>query len=505
MIIDIQCYPFDSCICRGQTADTAPFLAQILFLGIRQSFCGLLEPHIDVLFINLLIHKSAFIDQRHNSSVFDTIPDRIFVDQLTKPGHSILFPLHQRRSGKTDIAGVGEHSTHLGCHGAVVGTMALINQNKHILRVVLGVQTFSGIKLIDNGRNDICFTALNQVYQMPSACGSGRIQPGMGKGGGNLSVQFLTIRNDNHARVAGCQFHQDVLCQHNHSQALTATLGVPHHTTLAVTLAVLLLNSLDNLFDCKILLITADLLHIGIKQHEVANQFHDPLRAEQGDNIPVLFGRNSVCHQLCQSGIQEGVIFFFPHIPELLGSSCRGILHRILVGCQNDLGILEQLGNIVCLLIADILLHCLIHGNMGCLTLDYRKGNTVDKQHNIRTGIMELVLAFHSEFFCHMEQVVFPVIPVDVFEIEAERLTSTHGFGIAFSQQKSIVNFLTGAHQTIDQWFVQFIHSTLNVGSGEFIFRTGIGVAVQFAQLSPEDIFQQNMVFAAPLFLAVFR
>ena len=118
---------------------------------------------------------------------------------------------------------------------------------------------------------------------------------------------------------------------------------------------------------------------------------------------------------------------------------------------------------------------------------------------------MELVLAFHGKLFCHMEQIVFPIIPIDVFQIEAEGLTATHGFGIAFAQQQSIVGFLTGAHQTINQRLVQFIHSPLNIGAREFIFHTGIGVAVQFAQLSPEDVLQQHMVLAAPLFLAVFR
>ena len=142
---------------------------------------------------------------------------------------------------------------------------------------------------------------------------------------------------------------------------------------------------------------------------------------------------------------------------------------------------------------------------MGSLALDDGEGNAVDEQHDIRTGIVPLVPAVYGEFLGHMEEVVVPVVPVDVFQIEAEGLAAAHGFGIAFAQQEGIVNLLTGAHQTVYQRLVQLVHSTLDVGGGELIFCTGVGVAVQSAQLPTEDIFQQNMVSAAPLFFAVLR
>ena len=118
---------------------------------------------------------------------------------------------------------------------------------------------------------------------------------------------------------------------------------------------------------------------------------------------------------------------------------------------------------------------------------------------------MLLVLAFYRVFFCDMEQVVIPVIPVNILQIKAERFTVTNSFRIALAHQQRIIDFLAGTHQTISQRFVQFVHSPFNVGSRELIHRTGIGVAVQFAQLSPENVLQQNMVLAPPLFLAVFR
>ena len=112
---------------------------------------------------------------------------------------------------------------------------------------------------------------------------------------------------------------------------------------------------------------------------------------------------------------------------------------------------------------------------------------------------MLLVQTVHREFFRHVEQVVLRVFPVNIFQVKAEGLSVAHSFRIAFAQQQGIVDLLAGAHQPIGQWLVQFLHGPLNVGSRKFVFRTGIAVTVQLAQLAPEDVFQQYMVSAAPL------
>ena len=175
---------------------------------------------------------------------------------------------------------------------------------------------------------------------MAAAGGSGRVQTGMGEGIGDLAVQFLSVCDDDHTGVAGCQLHQNVFCQHDHGQALAAALSVPHDTTLAVALAVGLPDGFDDLLDGKILLIAADLLHIGIEQNEIANQFLDPFPAEEGDDIPVLLSGNPIRHQTGQCRIQESVILLFPDIPELLGRAGGGVFYRIFVGGHDDLGIL---------------------------------------------------------------------------------------------------------------------------------------------------------------------
>ena len=449
MVINIQCNAFDSGICRSQSADTAPFSAQILLLGIGQPFCGLLEPHINIFFIHLLLHKPSLVNQRNNRAIFHAVLNRILVDELTKFGQGILFPLHQRCPCEANIAGVRKYCAHFGSHGTIIGAMTFVNENEHVPGIVFCIQTFCGVEFIDNGSNHICFAVGHQFHQMPSAGCPGRIQPGMGKGCCNLTIQLFAVGYNDHTGIADSKLHQNVFGQHYHGQTLTTALGVPNHAALAVPFAVLLRDGFDDLPNGKILLIPADFLHISIKQNKVAGQLHQAFPAKQGNDISILFRGSSVCHQLRQSGVKESRILLFPYAPELLWGACCGVFHGVFVGCHDDLGILEQLGDIVCPLVANHLLHGLIHGNMGCFALNHRERNAVDKQNNVRTGIVKLILAFYSEFFRHMEQVVLRVFPVDVFQIEAERLSAAHSFRVAFAQQQSVIDLFAGAHQTI--------------------------------------------------------
>ena len=60
----------------------------------------------------------------------------------------------------------------------------------------------------------------------------------MGEGGGNLRVQLLAVRDDDHAGMAVPQLHQDILRQHDHSQALAAALRMPNDAAPAVAVLV---------------------------------------------------------------------------------------------------------------------------------------------------------------------------------------------------------------------------------------------------------------------------
>ena len=224
---------------------------------------------------------------------------------------------------------------------------------------------------------------------------------------------------------------------------------MPDNAALTVTLFVRLLNGLDNLFDGEILLIPANLLYIGVKEHKVSDQFYNPFFAEQRNQIPILLSGSAVSHILGQRPFQKSGILFLPHIPEFFGRSGGGILHGVFIGRHHNLGKLVKLWDILLLLVADILLHGLFYADLGRFTLNDSEGNTVDKQHDIRPGVVKLVPTVYCKLLGNMEQVVLRMLPVDVFQIETEVFSLAHGLGIAFAQQQGIIDFFTGADQTI--------------------------------------------------------
>ena len=221
---------------------------------------------------------------------------------------------------------------------------------------------------------------------------------------------------------------------------------MPDDATLTVVLFVWLLNGLDNLFDGEILLIPANLLYIGVKEHKVPDQFHDPFFTEQRNHIPILLSEGSVNHMLGHCLFQKSGVLFLPHIPEFFRCTGSGILHSVFIGRHHNLDKLVELRNVFLLLVSDVLLHSLFYADLGRFTLNDSEGDTVDKQHDIRPGIVKLV----PTVYCgNMEQVVLRMLPINVFQIETEGFTLTYSLWIAFAQQQGIINFFTGADQTV--------------------------------------------------------
>ena len=65
----------------------------------------------------------------------------------------------------------------------------------------------SGVELIDDGSDHIRLAAIQQFHQIPSAGGPSRIEAGVRKGGSDLPIQFLAVRNNDYFRVTVGQFH----------------------------------------------------------------------------------------------------------------------------------------------------------------------------------------------------------------------------------------------------------------------------------------------------------
>ena len=88
--------------------------------------------------------------------------------------------------------------------------------------------------------------AIQQLYQIPSAGGPSRIETGMSKGGSDLTVQLLSVRNNHHLGLQSDSSIKRYFASITMVRALAAALSVPDDAALAVAPFVRLLNGLDN-------------------------------------------------------------------------------------------------------------------------------------------------------------------------------------------------------------------------------------------------------------------
>ena len=147
--------------------------------------------------------------------------------------------------------------------------MAFVDQNEDVPGIILESAALHRIELVNDGSNHIHRSAVDKLDQMLSRGGSCGGQPCMSKGLGDLFIEFFSVCHNNDTRIKAAHFHKDILCHHNHRQGLAAPLCMPNNTALTVARRIVLLNGLDDFFDSKELLITADLFDIGIVKDKV--------------------------------------------------------------------------------------------------------------------------------------------------------------------------------------------------------------------------------------------
>ncbi len=87
---------------------TREFLLQVGGLFVGEVFAGLAEEIVDGAFAHCLRREASFVEQRHNGLVVNSLLDGIdgFDDAAKGQGCVFVF-LHQRRTGKGNLASVG--------------------------------------------------------------------------------------------------------------------------------------------------------------------------------------------------------------------------------------------------------------------------------------------------------------------------------------------------------------------------------------------------------------
>ena len=75
-----------------------------------------------------------------------------------------------------------------------------------------------------------------------------------------------------------------------------------------------------------------------------------------------------------------------------------------------------------------------LNRNLRRLALNDGERDAVHEQHDVRPRIVTLVLALDRKLLRHVEDVVSPILPVDVLQIEAEQFPFADRLLIAPSQ-----------------------------------------------------------------------
>ena len=130
---------------------------------------------------------------------------------------------------------------------------------------------------------------------------------------------------------------------------------------------------------------------------------------------------------------------------KLLGGSPAGTIeHLVRVHCQNELGIPEQLGNIVFSPVADILRDAFHHINTRSFALDDNKRDPIYKHDNIRTGEFP-VRTFNLKLIGNLQNVVLRMFKVDIVNVKRLQRAAGDGFLQALAGAEKIIDLLIGS------------------------------------------------------------
>ena len=504
MLVNIYCNTPNTRIARRKFLNAAPFCFQFCNLRFVQLFRHHLEPQIDIFFIDFLVHKASFINQRDNRLVLDAILNRVFMNQLAELLQGVLFVFQKRRAGKADVAGVREYSSHLGRERTVVRTVAFIDKDKNIPGIILDALIIYRIELVYNRSDDVGLAFVNQVAKVLSACSASRRQACVRKRLCNLLVKFLTVGHDNHFGTYRTQFFKNILGNHHHGKRLTRALRMPNDTTLTVTRRVIFGNGFHNRLYRKELLITANLFDVGIVNDKILRELAQAFFFEQRNQRLVLFRRDTPRNNLIDKARLPFRVLLTPYIPEFFPGTHSRVLDRILVCRDNHLHVFEQLRNILRFLVADILLDTFFFRNVGCLAFDNGKRNPVHKHDNIGAGVFLFVPAVAREFLRHMENVVVEIVPIDIVQVETFRCPIHQFFLITLAEHQGIVNAFARFYQSLGQWHIKFCDSPFDIFGRKLISNAIVFKLVDFLELLAEDFLEQYIVLRATLLGSLF-
>ena len=262
---------------------------------------------------------------------------------------------------------------------------------------------------------------------------------------------------------------------------------MPDNTALAATalrIRLLLADARQQCADTEELLIASDdLPDLAVEEHVAAQELQQAGRRQQTHQQPILLSglhwrtpeRVEVGGERCRlafkqrgtdvrtqwrvlDGLQVRVVelFFSPFGPEL-GSGVGGAVAPLgLADGQQQLGVREQVGDLVWPLVAQMLADALLHHRLGgmaaaarlrALGLDHHERDAVQVGHHVRRPVMRALRRQHLQFLGHVPAVRGSIRPIDHCNRGLVLLAIRHELGDRDAQGQLAVQALVGRHE----------------------------------------------------------
>ena len=265
---------------------------------------------------------------------------------------------------------------------------------------------------------------------------------------------------------------------------------MPNDTATAVA-SILTVDTAHRIFNTKELLITGNLLNAAIVQNKETNDVQQALLGQHGYDHLVLLGDVAIIHIAFRCFFLPLNILFVPLAVKLLLGSGSAVLDRFRIHGNYQLRKLKQLGDVVRLPVADILLHTLFHIHTGLLAFDHNQRNAVDQQNNIRPGILAIG-TLHGKFIRNLPDIVLRVFPVNIGNVKGLGVAVIQMYIAAFAVNQPVIDRLTGEHQATLQGGIQFTDRFADGVIRKRGLLTPVNKGLR-SQKFPHDIREQHM------------
>ena len=195
-------------------------------------------------------------------------------------------------------------------------------------------------------------------------------------------------------------------------------------------------------------------------------------------------------HPLLQLSLIALAEILLPHRPELGGCTYRGVLGLVLRDGEEQLRVKEKTGDLVLLLVTDMLANRLTDRvlHVWPLALNDHQRNPVDEKHEVGPTGLLAAAALDYEFLGHVVGVVFGMFPVNIIELKAlgisfDRLLQT------LSHAQQVIRFLVGWQQAVIYYVLQCLNCRKDIALAK-----GVRAAPEDDGVLPAELLRQYLV-----------